>query len=60
MDAAIGAAQNEKGNDMYQVIDTKTGAVVGTYQDARRARAARDRKDAAYGAVRYAVRPVSA
>ena len=42
--------------DMYQIIDSQTGLVVGTYSTAKRARAARDRKDLEYGAIRYAVR----
>ena len=47
---------------MYAVIDTKTGATVKTYP-ANKARAARNyahRRDAEYGAVRYAVRFVGA
>ncbi len=38
---------------MWQLIDKQTGAVVGTYADAVRARRARD---LAYGACRYVVR----
>jgi len=43
---------------MYQIIDSKTGAVVGTYSEtqARRARARADKLDSVYGAVRYTVR----
>lgn len=40
----------------YVLIDVKTGAVVGVYKTAASAYRARDRKDLAYGAVRYAVR----
>lgn len=40
----------------YQVIDTKTQAVVGTFSSKQAARSKRDRLDAAYGAVRYVVR----
>ncbi len=40
----------------YEVIDRKTGAVVGSYASKQHARNARDRKDMAYGAVRYSVR----
>jgi len=41
---------------MYQVIDTKTQQVIGTYATAQRARNRRDALDKAYGAVRYTVR----
>ena len=44
---------------MYQVIDRQTQQVVGTYSTAKRARASRDRKDLAYGAIRYMVREVA-
>jgi hypothetical protein len=43
---------------MYNVIDNQTGKIVGTYSTASRARNARDKKDLAYGAIRYSVRPV--
>lgn len=39
----------------YRVIDTKTGKTVGTYANAQTARAARDRLDLRYGAIRYRV-----
>jgi len=35
---------------MFQVVNSKTGRVVGTYSTKQRARAARDRKDNEYGA----------
>jgi len=44
----------------YEVIDRRTGAVVGTYTNKTRARNVRDRKDLEYGAVRYMVREVAA
>lgn len=40
----------------YQVIDTRTGAVLKTFADARRAHRYADRKDTEYGACRYSVR----
>lgn len=40
----------------HELVDSKTGAVVGTYSSAERARRARDRKDNEYGAYRYRVR----
>lgn len=46
---------------MYQIIDTHTKAVVGTYSTFIRASRRRDRLDIAYGAYRYrveAVRPL--
>lgn len=39
----------------YRVIDTQTGKTVGTYANAQTARAARDRLDLRYGAIRYRV-----
>ena len=33
----------------FRVINTRTGAIVGTYSTIKRARAAVDRKDAQYG-----------
>ena len=42
----------------YQVIDRQTGKVVGEYATVQAARKARDRKDLAYGAIRYMVREV--
>ena len=45
---------------MYQVIDIQTKTIVGIYDTAKKARAVRDRKDAAYGSVRYVLRKVSA
>lgn len=42
----------------HEVVDCHTQQVVGQYKSARRAYSAADRKDAAYGAVRYVVRPI--
>lgn len=49
-------------NDTYQVVDTKTGEVVyqTTYANRKRARAVCDRRDNAYGAVRFVCRVVYA
>lgn len=44
----------------YQVIDTRTQQVVGTFKNKQSARNKRDRLDLAYGAVRYSVREVQA
>jgi hypothetical protein len=44
----------------YQVIDNRTGQVVGTFKNKNAARNKRDRLDMAYGAVRYSVREVAA
>ena len=41
---------------MYQVLDIQTKMVLATFATAKQARSLRDRKDAAYGAVRYVVR----
>lgn len=35
---------------MFQLINTRTGAIVGTYSTKQRARNSRDRKDNEYGA----------
>lgn len=40
---------------MYRVIDCHTGNTVATYKTIKRARAACDRLDMEYGAVRYRV-----
>jgi hypothetical protein len=40
----------------YQVIDSQTNEVVGTYGTLRRARREADRLDLEYGAIRYRVR----
>lgn len=42
----------------YEVTDSRTGDVVGTFQSRNRATNFADKKDAAFGAVRYVVRPV--
>ena len=44
----------------YQVIDTRTGYVVGGFKNKRRARNKCDQLDLIYGAVRYTVREVCA
>jgi hypothetical protein len=44
----------------FNVIDRQTGLVVGTYSTIRSARAAANRKDLAYGAIRYGVEKASA
>lgn len=44
----------------YQVVDTRTAQVVGTFKNKQRARNKRDRLDLAYGAVRHFVREVQA
>lgn len=44
---------------MYQVIDTKTRAVMSSHKDRKQARSKADRLDLAYGAVRYVVRFVA-
>ena len=41
---------------MWNVIDTKTKQVVGTYKTMAAARRAADRKDNEYGAYRYSVK----
>jgi hypothetical protein len=40
----------------YSVIDTHSGKVIATYDQAKPARTRRDRLDSAYGAARYVVR----
>lgn len=42
----------------YNLIDTKTGIVLKNYKSRDKATDAADRKDHAYGAVRYSVQPV--
>ena len=42
----------------HEVIDVQTQRVVGRYCSSGRALAAADRRDNAYGAVRYIVRPI--
>lgn len=42
----------------YEVIDSQTTKVVDSFKTRDRAYRAADRKDAAYGAVRYIVRPI--
>lgn len=41
---------------MYQIIDSKTGKVLGTYQTLKTARRIADRKDLEYGAIRYIIK----
>ncbi len=45
---------------VYQVVVRTTGQVVGTYSTRKRASAAVDRKDNAYGGYAHAVREVQA
>lgn len=40
---------------MYQIVDSQTGAVKGTYQTLSRARRRADKLDLEYGAIRYRV-----
>lgn len=42
----------------FHVIDNKTGEVVGKYKTATRARTVRNKKDLAYGAIRYKVKEI--
>lgn len=42
----------------YDLIDSKTGGVIKSYKNREVATRAADRKDLAYGAVRYIVQPV--
>lgn len=49
-------ANSKEGRNMYQIIDTHTGAVVAIAKSAKTARTMRDRRDLAYGACRYSVR----
>lgn len=44
---------------MFQVINTRSGAIVGTYSTKQRARNAVDRKDNAYGGYVHSVREVA-
>jgi hypothetical protein len=41
----------------YQIIDTQTKQVIGTYSSRVRASRKADRMDLAYGAIRYMVKP---
>lgn len=43
---------------MYQVIELKTGFVIGTYSTRKRARNKADKLDNAYGAYAYTVRSI--
>lgn len=44
--------------DRYEVTDAQTGKVVANYRNRDQAYRYADAKDAAYGAVRFTVRPV--
>ena len=44
----------------YQVIDSRTQQVVGTFKNKQAARNKRDRLDLQHGAVRYSVREAAA
>lgn len=50
---------NTSQNTRYEVVDSKTQIVVGTYSTMRRAYNAADKQDNIYGAVRYFVRRAS-
>jgi hypothetical protein len=54
-DAKIAAA----GGVRYEVVDRRTGNVVGTYGNQSRARTEQDKRDNQYGASRYTVRTVT-
>jgi hypothetical protein len=41
---------------MFNVIDSKTGAVIGTYPTLRRAHMSADRKNKAHGSYRYLIK----
>ena len=45
---------------MFQVINTRTGLIVGTYSTVKRARSAVDRKDNEYGGYAHRVVEVAA
>jgi hypothetical protein len=45
-----------QGPQMYKLLNTKTGLIVGTYSTMARARAARDRLDNAYGAYVHTIK----
>lgn len=42
----------------YDLIDSRTGAVLKSYKNREVATRAADQKDMAYGAVRYIVKPI--
>lgn len=42
----------------YQVIDTHTGWIMGTYTERKKASRRADKLDMIYGAVRYAIRNI--
>lgn len=52
------AARSAEKSYTHEVVDSRTGAVVGKYQGASNARRARDRKDNQFGAYRYRVREI--
>lgn len=56
--AAIEAAQSKPAH--YEIVDRKTGAVVGHAKTLSGARRSVDRRDNAYGAYRYFHRKVTA
>jgi hypothetical protein len=47
-------------NATYLIIDTRTGATVGTAKSLKAARQSVDRRDNAYGGYRYAYKRVEA
>lgn len=44
--------------DRYDIIDSQTKQVVGSFKSRNRATSFADRKDLQYGAVRYIVKPI--
>lgn len=48
----------KEGRIMYQVIDSQTQQIRGTYQSRRRAARRADALDLEYGAIRYRVEPL--
>jgi hypothetical protein len=53
------ATDNAGGAQRWEVVDTRTGKVIGAYASAKRARRKVDELDNEYGGYRYTVRPVS-
>lgn len=54
-----GALLSRNSNGQFELVDTKTGKVVGgPYSSLQRARAWRERRDQEYGAIRYKIREI--
>jgi len=54
-----GALLSRNKNGQFELVDTKTGKVVGgPYSSLQRARAWRERRDQEYGAIRYKIREI--